>query len=1083
MQSTMPISSIQLPRLKPAGPGICPALLATAALTFALIAPAADHPIGFNRDIRPILSDNCFACHGPDPGSRKAGLRLDLKESFFTPREKHGAPVIPGKPDASPLYQRITSTDPEELMPPPESHKQLKPEEKSRIKQWIEEGAPWQPHWSFIKPERPAIPVVTNWPAHGRERNPIDAFIQQRLAAKGLSPAPEADRRTLARRVALDLIGLPPTPAEIEAFVADPAPDAYEKLVRHYLNSPHWGEHRGRYWLDAARYADTHGLHFDNYREMWPYRDWVIEAFNRNQPFDQFTIEQLAGDLLPDPTPDQLIATGFHRCNITTNEGGTIEEENLASYARDRVETTSWVWLGLTANCAVCHDHKFDPIPARDFYAMSAFFRNTQQGGFDGNVKDSNPSMVVIKDGELRTRFEALAGEIDQAAKAANSQRESAKKPFETWGAQATPNTAARQLEGKLSFHAPLNEGQSPTLARVEGIERPLTPTADSMWTAPEKGKLGPGLLFNGNAHLEVADAGDFERDQQFSFGGWVYVAPTFGDGASVFARMDPDNSFRGWDLWYEQAHFATHLVHEWPGHALKIKTKLRVAKKGEWQHVFVTYDGTGKPEGVQIYFDGRRVETEVAQGSELTESIRTKVPFTIGQRYKGSHFNGGGVQDLRLYSRVLKPVEIRALSRLHEWRQAFYQPVVMWDKEVRNDLFDFYLNTQVPEFEGVSKQLAALEKEREGIRMRFPVTHIQKEKTNSMPMARLLYRGQYDQPKEELKPAVFSGLNPLPSGAPPNRLGLARWLVSPDNPLMARVTVNRFWQELFGTGLVKTSEDFGIMGESPTHPELLDWLAVEFRESGWDVKRLFTLMVTSETYRQASVTTAEKLEKDPGNRLLSRGPRFRMDAEMIRDYALAASGLLVPKIGGASVKPYQPDGVWEPVAMPESNTKKYQRGTGEALHRRSLYTFWKRAAPPASMDIFNAPSRETSCLRRERTDTPLQALNTLNDVQFIEAARRLAALALKSHPDNPDQTLDEISERLLGRPLRPEELNVVRNLLNNFTAYYDSDPDAAKKLITFGEVPPDASIPPTRLAAFTMVANGLMNLDEVLNK
>lgn len=1063
----------------------CRIILAAGVQFASVLALSAADPlptsVGFNRDIRPILSENCFACHGPDPATRKAGLRLDTKEGFFAPHEKHGAPVVPGNPDASPLYKRILATDPDEIMPPPESHKQLKPEEKSRIKQWIESGAPWQPHWSFIKPERPPVPPISD---ANRARNPIDAFIRQRLATQGLTPAPEADRRTLARRLSLDLTGLPPTPAEVEAFVADPSPEAYATLVRHYLSSPHWGEHRARYWLDAARYADTHGLHFDNYREMWPYRDWVIEAFNRNQPFDQFTVEQVAGDMLPDPTPDQIIATGFHRCNITTNEGGTIEEENLASYARDRVETTSWVWLGLTANCAVCHDHKFDPIPTRDFYAMSAFFRNTMQGGFDGNVKDSNPSMVVIKDGPLRTRFDALPAEIEVAKKAANAQRDAAKSPFEKWAAQTQPDSASRQLDAELALHAPLRDGENESVIIVQGFKQRVKPTAGFVWTAPDKGKLGPGLLFPGeSSRLEIADGGDFEHDQSFSFGGWVYVAPGFSDASCVVSRMDPNAAHRGWDLWYEQAHFATHLVHIWPENALKIKTKQRVAKKGEWQHVFVTYDGSGKPEGVQIYFDGRRVETEVANGSALTGSIRTKVPLTVGQRRNGSHFDGGGVQDLRLYSRALKPAEVRGLARTQEWRQAFYQPVAMWDKELRNDLFDYFLATQSPEFEIAARQLAVLENEREGIRMRFPVTHIQKEKTNSMPMARLLNRGQYDQPREELKPAVFSALNPLPTGAPTNRLGLARWLVSPDNPLLARVTVNRFWQELFGTGLVKTSEDFGIMGENPSHPELLDWLAVEFRESGWDIKRFFTVLVTSETYRQSAAITQEKLANDPANRLLSRGPRFRMDAEMIRDYALAASGLLKPKIGGASVKPYQPEGVWEPVAMPESNTKKYEPGTGDALHRRSLYTFWKRAAPPASMDIFNAPSRETSCLRRERTNTPLQALNTLNDVQFIEAARRLAELALTAGKDDTDRALAELSQRLLGRPLRAEELSIVRGILDKFGAYYEVQPDAARSLVTFGERPPDPALPASRLAAFTMVANGLMNLDEVLNK
>jgi len=824
-------------------------------------------------------------------------------------------------------------------------------------------------------------------------------------------------------------------------------------------------------------------LHFDNYREMWPYRDWVIEAFNRNQPFDQFTLEQLAGDLLPNPTPDQVIATGFHRCNITTNEGGTIEEENLTSYARDRVETTSWVWLGLTANCAVCHDHKFDPLTMKDFYSLSAFFRNTTQTGFDGNVKDSNPSLVVIKDGPLRNRYDALPAEIEKTRKGIDAEREAAKPAFEDWALHATPDTAARSLDTGLALQAPLTEGKGSAKVWVQGAERVVTPSEGATWTTAEKGKLGPGLLFPNKSQLEIPGSGDFERTDAFSLGGWVYVAPGYNDTGSIVARMDPANGYRGWDLWYEQGNFATHLVHRWPENAFKVKTKQRVAKKGEWQHVWLTYDGSGKPEGVQIYIDGRRVDVEIASGSEVTASIRTDVPLTVGQRHRGDHFLGGGIQDLRIYPRVLKAAEVRGLARAREWRQTFSQPVAQWDKETRADLFEYYLATTSTTYEAAARQLARLERERDGLRMRFPVTHVQREKTNSMPMARLLFRGQYDQPREELKPAVFASLNPLPPQAPLNRLGLAQWLIAPENPLMARVTVNRFWQELFGIGLVKTAEDFGIMGETPINQDLLDWLAVEFRESGWDVKKLFTLLVTSSAYRQAAVATAEKLEKDPANRLLSRGPRFRMDGEMIRDYALAASGLLAPKIGGASVKPYQPEGVWEAVAMPESNTKKYERQTGESLYRRSLYTFWKRAAPPASMDIFNAPSRETSCLRRERTNTPLQALNTLNDIQFIEAARHLAALALKSGKEDTDRVLQEIALRLLGRSLRPEEAVVVKTSFANFVSHYAAHPAAAQELVQFGETPPDASLPAPRLAAWTMVANQLMNLDEVLNK
>jgi hypothetical protein len=769
---------------------------------------AAEDRVLFNRDIRPILAENCFPCHGPDSAARKAGLRLDRREVAV----KIGA-IVPGKTDESELVSRVFSGDPAERMPPPASHKQLTAAQKDLLRRWIAAGAEYQPHWALIAPVRPQPPPVTN-PAWGR--NPIDAFVLSALQQRGLQPAPEADRRTLARRLSLDLTGLPPAPAEVEAFVKDPSPAAYENLVDRLLASPRWGEHRGRYWLDAARYADTHGIHFDNYREMWSYRDWVIEAFNRDLPFDRFTIEQLAGDLLPDATPEQRVASGFNRCNITTNEGGAIAEEYLVLYARDRTETTARVWLGLTAGCAVCHDHKFDPLTQKEFYQMSAFFNNTTQGAMDGNVKDTPPVLFLPAPADRR-RWPALAKELADAK---------------------------RQVEER---------------------------------------KKKPG--------------GDLDKSYQ-----------------------------------------------------------------------------------------------------ELTARV------------------------------------------------------------------------------------AALEKEEAAAKARGTAAHVMQER-NEPARAFLLYRGEYDKRREPLTAETPALLPPMPADLPKDRLGFARWLLRPEQPLTARVAVNRFWQEVFGAGLVRTAEDFGVNGELPSHPELLDWLAVEFRESGWDVKKLFRLLVTSAAYRQAAVATPEKLEKDPQNRLLSRGPRFRMDAEMVRDYALAAGGLLVAKIGGPSVKPYQPDGVWEAVAMMESNTRNYQRDHGESLYRRSMYTFWKRAAPPASMDIFNAPSRETCTVRRERTNTPLQALVTLNDPQFVEAARHLAESALREGGATAESRLDFAARRLLARSFRPEESTSVLATLGKLLDHYRAHPEQAKDLLAVGEAKVDPAPDAATLAAWTMLMNQLLNLDEVLNK
>jgi len=1044
------------------------------------IAPAhaaAGTALQFNRDIRPILSDNCFQCHGPDSGTRKAGLRLDTREGLFGGTKKEGSMVTPGDPSKSALWKRITSTDTEDVMPPPESHKELKPAQRETLKQWITQGAPWQPHWSFIKPERPPVPTTVR---KGWVRNPIDSFVLAKLESLGLEPAPEADRRVLARRLAFDVTGLPPKPEEVEAFVRDRSEKAYDRYIERLMERPAWGEHRARFWLDAARYADTHGLHFDNYREMWPYRDWVIRAFNTNQRFDQFTVEQVAGDLLPGATEDQVIATGFHRCNMTTNEGGTIEEENLTNYARDRVETTSWVWLGLTANCAVCHDHKFDPITTRDFYSLSAYFRNTAQGGFDGNVKDSNPSVIVPQEGPDRARWKALPAEMASVRARLENRRQDALPDFAEWARR----TASRPLgsdvsDSQLLAHVPFNDGGGDSVAVARGLSAGVQTAKAPIWKAD--GKLGPAAVLTPSTTLDLGDIGDFERTQPFSYGAWVRV-PGGGRYETVLGRMDQANGFRGWDLFTHDRNYAVHIVNTWPDNAIKVVTTENPLRIGEWQHVFVTHDGSGKPGGIRIYIDGKPAKTRV-EVDKLTATIRTPVSLRVGQRSKDQVLNDGQVQDVRVYGRTLAGDEVRFLAEENPMRMLLALPEAQRTEAHRNALFDHYLRRHDPGFMLTAEELVRLEKERDAIRGRSPVTHVQVEKKDSMPTARVLFRGQYDKPKDAVTGGPFSTLHALPEGAPTNRLGLARWLVSRENALTARVTVNRFWQEVFGAGIVRTTEDFGVVGDVPSNQALLDWLAVEFVESGWDVRHLFRLMLTSSAYRQSAAVTPAKLEKDPQNRFLSRGPRFRMDAEMVRDNALAVSGLLRSQVGGPSVKPYQPEGVWEAVAMPESNTKRYERGKGDALYRRSLYTFWKRAAPPALMDTFNAPSREVCSVRRERTNTPLQALATLNDVQFMEAARYLAQSLLHDFGRNDRRILDRLARRALSRPLTAAETEVVTATWRDLRAHYVGNPDAAAALLRQGDSPVDPSVSPAEVAALTLIVNQVLNLDEVLNK
>ena len=1033
--------------------------------------PAAS--VQYNRDIRPIISENCFVCHGADSGSRKAKLRLDSFEEATAKREDGIVIIAPGKPDESEVVRRIFDEG-DDLMPPEKSHKVLTTQQKNLLKRWIGEGAKYEPHWSFIAPVKAPLPKVKNpkW-----VRNPVDDFVLARLERENLKPAPEADRRTLARRLSYDLTGLPPKPAEVEAFVADKSPDAYEKLVDRWLASPQWGEHRGRYWLDAARYADSNGIHFDNYREMWTYREWVINALNANMPFDQFTIEQLAGDLLPKATRDQKIASGFNRCNITSNEGGAIDEEYLVLYARDRTEATSQVWLGMTTGCAVCHDHKYDPLSQKEFYQLSAFFNNTTQRAMDGNIKDTPPVMVVPTP-EDAVRWAAIKGDTAEAEKQVNERQQAARPLFDSWRERPVLDEAlTRGLTNGLVFYASLAEGTGEVVAaEVAGVKQEVRVGTNTLW---QDGVLAAKAWFvPKEATPEFPGVGDFARDQQFSYAAWV--KPGEDKNGALFARMTEGPGHRGWDLFLEGKQLMVHLISAWEENAIKVVAKKDLSKD-KWSHVCVTYDGSSKAKGVKIYVNGEAQALDTDKDS-LTNSIRTEVPFTIGQRHRGDRLDGAGIQDVRIYARELGKDEASQLAHVPRLQWLAAKPVESRTKDETEELFGLWLNQLDAPYNKLVATREDLKREDGAIRKRGTVAHVMQEKSETAE-AFLLFRGQYDQRRDKLAPETPKVLPPMATDLARNRLGFAQWLVRPEHPLTARVTVNRYWQELFGTGIVRTAGDFGVAGEMPSHPELLDWLAVEFRDGGWDVKKFFKLLVTSATYRQSAVNASEKLLRDPQNRLLAHGPRFRMDAEMVRDTALVASGLLVPKIGGPSVKPYQPDGVWEAVAMPESNTKSYKHDSGEGLYRRSLYTFWKRAAPPASLDILNAPNRETCTVRRERTDTPIQALVTLNDPQFVEAARNLAERTLKDGGVADAARIDFMAQRLIARPLRPAERKIVANGLKDLLAHYRASPKEAEALVKVGESKADTTLDKPTLAAYTMVANQLMNLDEVLNK
>ena len=1045
--------------------------------------------VDFQREVRPILSDNCFSCHGPDAQTRMAALRLDTRDGAFAARGSK-SPLVPGDTDASLLYQRITTQDPARRMPPTFSKKELTKKQIDLLRRWIEEGASWDQHWSFkaIQPYEPPAVENESW-----VRSPLDRFILARLEKEGLEPAPEADRRTLARRVALDLTGLPPDPGTLESYLNDSSAQSYEKLVDKLLASKHWGEHRARYWLDAARYADTHGIHIDNYREMWPYRDWVIRALNENKPFDEFTVEQIAGDLLPSPTLDQLVATGFHRCNITTNEGGVIPEEYEAIYAKDRADTTGTVFLGLTVGCATCHDHKFDPIAQSEFYSLTAFFRNTTQYVMDGNISDPPPTLVVPseEDRGLWTDLRQEAAELEvKIASRANSVGEL----FAAWLAAGRYCSLSAPLEESAELLTLVLDGDP--VVNIEGSREKIALNQGAV-VAEGPHPNQPALRFKEESWAELPPL-NLDTDNPFSMALWIYQPKVVGN-FTVAAQDDPEDHSRGWTLSIQQRQLTFALTGEKPAGGdspsavkiLPINTKRM--PPGIWTHIVVTHDGSGERGGLRVYRNGDLVEE---QGSEffakVEGSIRTGLPLQLGRGFgksseredaKVRHFSGGGIADLRFFNRPITVQEAKIVSLWHVLQIARDQKPEQLSEDQQEALRLYYLSVEDTDYRRLLARKQAINREWREIRRRGGVTHVMQENPDSDPVAHVLHRGMYDQPRQRVPANTPAALHPMPASFPRNRMGLARWLVDDANPLTSRVIVNRYWQEVFGTGLVRTSDDFGSQGEPPSHPELIDWLALDFRQSGWDIKQFFRRLVTSSTYRQSARATPEKLEQDPENRLLSRGPLFRLDGEMIRDYALAASGLVVRKIGGPSVKPYQPAGVWKTVAMPSSNTQIYQRDSGSKLYRRSMYTFWKRSAPPASMDIFNAPTREHATVRRERTNTPMQALVTMNDTQFVEASRFLAQRAMREAGDGFDRRLDFVTTRLLARPFSERERAVAKRTYEGFIGFYRSNTGEAKKLLSTGETPPDEALSSTQSAAWTMLASQIMNLDEVLNR
>ncbi|MBU6239962.1 MAG: DUF1553 domain-containing protein [Planctomycetes bacterium] len=1014
----------------------------------------AEDALTFNRDIRPILADKCFACHGFDEKKRESGLRLDTQEGATSPRDGVTA-IVPGNLNESAAWQRILSQDPDLKMPPPESHKELDPSEIERIKKWIEQGAAYQKHWAFEPIAHANVPAM---PSGGR--NPIDAFLAERLGRESLSMAPEADKSVLIRRVAFALTGLPPTLQELETYLGDDSADAYEKMVDRYLKSIHYGEEMARHWLDIARYADTHGLHLDNERQMWAYRDWVVNSFNRNQTFDQFTIEQLAGDLLPNPSQDQLTATGFNRCNVTTSEGGSIDDEYYYRYAVDRTSTMAATWMGLTAGCAVCHDHKFDPISAKEFYSMYAFFNASADPAMDGNALLTQPVMKLEKsdDGqklaEMDQRISQAVAELEQAVQ-------------------------------KLTYNDP---------AKAEPRIEPMT--LETVWM--DDAFPPDGNLFASPGQPTMFVSSDANN-------------PVF-SGSKSLKRTDPGLAQDVWD---------------------QAKTPLAIPQQGKiFAQVYL--DPSNMPQSIMIQFFkngwlhramwgnydaipwGAANTTQRVNMGALPEAgkwVRLEFPveqvgLAGGDAITGfalTQFGGTVYWDRVGVAGVIDPASDPQRSFLAWWRAAQGKDTPGLDGELnaiakggpkddleeskRTRLLHHYITRICVDTKpSVQTQIANVDAARSARQAYYdaiPSTFIYRDNPKPRPSFVML-RGQYNQPGEPVQPgvpAVLPALRPRGDGAAATRLELAQWLVAPDHPLTARVAVNRFWQQMFGVGLVKTSGDFGTQGEPPSHPELLDWLSTSFIHSGWDVKQLMRTIVTSAAFRQSSRLTKELIDRDPENRLHARGPRLRLDAEQIRDNALFVGGLIDLRQGGKGVKPYQPNNIWEPVGFVGSNTRAYQRDQGAALYRRSLYTFFKRTAPPPFMVNFDAPNREQSCTRRERSNTPLQALQLLNDIQHVEAARALGQRMLTENSNDVPASVRFLFRTVLSRDPSLEESAILVQQYAEHRTRYEQDVESAKRLISQGETKPNDQLAPAELAAATLVASTVLNMDETLSR
>ena len=1021
------------------------ALIAAAGLSLGVATARADEGVSFTRQVLPVLSDNCYKCHGPDEAARKAHLRLDTRQGAFAVIK--GQPVIaPGDIGRSELVRRITSTDPDVRMPPPKSGRTLTAAQIAGIRDWVAQGAKWETHWAFVPPVLPSIP-------EGFEANPIDALVRSRLATERLTQQPEAPKDILLRRVTLDLTGLPPTPAELDAFEADPSPNAYEKVVDRLLASPRYGEQMAVAWLDLARYADTHGYQADRYRAMWPYRDWVINQFNANQPYDQFVTWQLAGDLLPHATKEQRLATAFNRLHMQNEEGGIVEEEYRCAYVVDRVDTFGTAFLGLTFECSRCHDHKFDPITQKDFYSLFSFFQNIDESGQTAYFGDLMPvPTLLLTDDATDKKLDVLRRKIREKQQKIAELKAQSQDEFTRW--IDSHGDKPPKMSGEVAAFdfdsITKNEITNGVDAKKSGkaVESPRLIDAPS----------GHAALLSGENGFTFPGVGNFNRAQSFSLA--IDIKPSIVSPRMVIlhhSKAPIDAGSRGYELLLEDGHVAFGLHHMWPGNSLKVRTRDAIPVDA-WTKIVTTYDGSSRATGAHIYIDGKPADVEVIRDGLYKDITYNdgEPDLAIGYRFRDNGFKEGAVTNLRVFDRALTAVEIAGT----------------WDVD-RHLLADHFFATEYKPAIESRAMLQSLRAEENQITNPVPEVMVMQELPTPKP-AYVLKRGAYDAHGDPVTAASPASLPPMKADLPRNRLGLAKWLFDDANPLAARVAVNHLWQQMFGKGIVESSDNFGVQGSPPSDQKLLDWLAVDFRSHGWDVKRELKQIAMSATYRQSSVAPPEQMADDPENRKLARGPSRRLTAEMIRDQALADAGILVEKLGGPSVKPYQPNGVWD-VAMGKPT---YDQGHGYDLHRRSMYTFWKRSVAPPAMLAFDAPDRNYCVARRQSTSTPLQALALLNDVQITESAKLIAQRAMHEGGSTSESRSVWIFRLSIDRAPTAGEQKILGTLLDEQHEVFAADPKAAEKLLASGEAKVDPALDSVDLASLTVLAEAMLNHD-----